>query len=155
MLAAILAHEIGHVGAKHGLKSIKKSRLVDAFKIIGEAAADKYAPGEISQLTDIFEDALGDIAEKLIERGYDRKYEYEADELGVENSFRTGYNPAGLADFLQTMVDEETEGGWFKTHPSASDRLKKVDKEISKKGSLPERLDVRASRFNKAVAGVK
>ena len=155
MLAAILAHEIGHVQAKHGLKSIKKSRLIDAFKLIGQGAAAKYAPAELAQLTDIFEDTLGDIAESLIEKGYDRKYEYEADKFGVVNALRTGYNPQGLSDFLQTMVDEESGGGWFKTHPSAKDRLKRVDKEIKSSGELPERLDVRAGRFTKAVAGLK
>ncbi len=40
MMASILAHEIGHVSAKHGLASIKKSRLVDAFKILGKEAVD-------------------------------------------------------------------------------------------------------------------
>jgi predicted Zn-dependent protease len=155
MLAAILAHEIGHVQARHGLKSIKKSRLIDAFKLMGEAAADKYAPAELSQLTGIFEEALGDIAESLIEKGYDRKYEYEADELGVENALRTGYNPLGLSDFLQTMVEEESEGGWFKTHPSAKDRLKRVEKKIKAGGELPDRLDLRAERFKSAVAGLK
>src|SRR4030042_1477289 len=39
MLASILAHEVGHVCAKHGLQAIKKSRLVDAFKVIGTGAA--------------------------------------------------------------------------------------------------------------------
>jgi predicted Zn-dependent protease len=155
MLAAILAHEIGHVQAKHGLKSIKKSRLIDAFKLMGQEVADRYSPAELSQLTDIFENALGDIAESLIERGYDRKYEYEADELGVVNALRTGYNPQGLSDFLQTMVDEEGGGGWFKTHPSAADRIKRVDKEIAGQGKLPERLEVRASRFQKAIEGLK
>ena len=35
MLGSILAHEIGHVTAKHGLKAIKKSRLTDAFAKLG------------------------------------------------------------------------------------------------------------------------
>ena len=84
MMASILAHEIGHVSAKHGLASIKKSRLVDAFKILGKEAATRYGSKELAQLTGIFENVLGDIVESLVEKGYDRKYEYEADKLGAK-----------------------------------------------------------------------
>jgi predicted Zn-dependent protease len=158
MLGCILAHEVGHVSAKHGLQSIKKSRLIDAFRIIGSEASKRYAPDKLAQLTDIFEDTLGDIAEKLIERGYDRKYEYEADELSVGTSARTGYSANGLLDFLDTMVGDtsgESSKGWFKTHPSAEDRIGRVKKEISSFKSMPEKNDSRTSRFQSAMKSLK
>lgn len=154
MLACILAHEVGHVSAKHGLQSIKKSRLIDAFKIIGQEAADRYAPERLAQLTDIFENVLSDIVEDLIERGYDRKYEYEADRLGAQTAARTGYSPQGLMDFLQTMVDDASKQGlkgWFQTHPSASDRMKRVGKEIAGLSSVPEEEASRTTRFQNAM----
>jgi predicted Zn-dependent protease len=154
MLACILAHEVGHVSAKHGLKSIKKSRLIDAFKIIGEEAVQRYGPEELAQLTGIFEDVLGDIVEKLIERGYDRKYEYEADRLGVRVASNTGYNPEGLKEFLQTMVDDTskvTGKGWFKTHPSAKDRIGKVNKELASLKSVPTTESARTQRFKRSM----
>jgi len=158
MLASILAHEIGHVNAKHGLKSIKKSRLIDAFKIIGQEAAQRYAPEKLSQLTDIFEGVLGDIVEKLIERGYDRKYEYEADKLGVKFAVRTGYDPHGLSDFIETMAAEASKSGlkgWFKTHPSPQDRLARVKKEIAALRKVPPKEQVRTIRFENAVRNLK
>lgn len=158
MLANILSHEVGHVAAKHGLQSIKKSRLVDAFKVMGETAARRYAPEEVAELTNLFEQALGDIVEKLIERGYDRKYEYEADKLGVKGAATTGYDPSGMAAFLQTMVDDSAgqEGkGWFKTHPSAKDRLGKVTKQISSIKPVPSEQNVRTGRFQQAMKSVK
>jgi predicted Zn-dependent protease len=154
MLACILAHEVGHVSARHGLQSIKKSRLVDAFKIIGQEAAERYAPEKLAQLTDIFENALGDIVENLIERGYDRKYEYEADKLGVQTAARTGYSPQGIMDFLQTMVEDSSKPGlkgWFQTHPSPADRMKRVGKEIEGLGSVPQKEAARTTRFQNAV----
>jgi len=157
-LGCILAHEVGHVSAKHGLQSIKKSRLIDAFRIIGAEAARRYTPERLSQLTDIFEDTLGDIAEKLIERGYDRKYEYEADKLSVKSSVRTGYNANGLLDFLGTMVDDtstESDKGWFKTHPSAKDRIGRVKKEISTVKTMPLKNDARTKRFLSALKALK
>lgn len=157
MLACILAHEVSHVSAKHGLRSIKKSRLVDAFKIIGQEAAERYAPERLSQLTDIFEDVLSDIVEKLIERGYDRKYEYEADRLGAQTALRTGYSPQGLLGFLKTMADESSKKGlkgWFQTHPSAADRMRRAQKEIAGLGSLPVKEGIRTARFQKAMKGI-
>jgi len=158
MIANILSHEVGHVAAKHGLQSIKKSRLVDAFSVIGETAARRFGPEEVAELTSLFEEALSDIAEKLIERGYDRKYEYEADKLGVKGSAITGYDPNGMAAFLQTMVDDsagQADKGWFKTHPSAKDRLGKVTKQIKGIKPLPSEQKVRTGRFQQAMKSLK
>ena len=158
MIGNILAHEVAHVAAKHGLKSIKKSRLIDAFKIMGTEAAKKYGPQELSELTAVFEGVLSDIVENLIERGYDRKYEYEADQQGVKSAAGTGYDPKGMADFLKTMVDDsagQSGKGWFKTHPSAQDRLGKVSTQISSIKPLPGEQKVRTSRFVQTVKGLK
>lgn len=158
MLGSILAHEIGHVSAKHGLASIKKSRLVDAFKILGKEAATRYGSKELAQLTGIFENVLGDIVESLVEKGYDRKYEYEADKLAVKYAVATGYDPNGLARFLKTMTGAPAAGGakgWFKTHPSAEDRLGKVNSQIKGMKAVPKTLDVRTARFLAAAKGLK
>jgi predicted Zn-dependent protease len=157
MLGCILAHEVGHVRAKHGLQSIKKSRLIDAFTIIGQEAVERYGSEKLAKLTDIFEQVLGDIAESLIERGYDRKYEYEADKLSVHIAGQTGYDVNGLLDFLDTMVDDtstESGKGWFKTHPSAKDRIGRVEKEISSLASMHEEKPERTDRFQNAMKGL-
>ena len=149
-LAAILAHEVGHVAARHGLQSIKKSRLVDAFGVIGSTAASQLNSEELTKLTGLFEGALGDVLEALVGRGYDRKYEFEADELSVKFVAQTGYDPAGLAAFLTTMERDKPSGpvaGWFKTHPSPADRLAKVQTEIAALASVPAKLDIRTARF--------
>lgn len=158
MLASILAHEVGHVSAKHGLQSIKKSRLIDAFRIIGEEAAQKYGPEKLAQLTSIFEDVLGDIAEKLIERGYDRKYEYEADELSLKIAAKTGYAPTGLLDFLQTMVGDSSTvsgEGWFRTHPTPEQRMENAKKKMAGLKTVPQEEAARTSRFNQNIKGLK
>jgi predicted Zn-dependent protease len=157
-LASILAHEVGHVAAKHGLQSIKKSRLVDAFKLLGSAAVDKYGPAELSQLTDVFEGVLGDIAESLVERGYDRKYEYEADEMALKTAAAAGFDPGGLSRFLQTMVGDKSGGsdkGWFKTHPTPEQRIDRAGKATAAMGALPAILEARTARFKAATAGLK
>lgn len=154
MVAAVLAHEIAHVAAKHGLRSIKNSRLIEAFGIIGEQAVQKFGSEQLQKLTAVFEGALGDVAETLIERGYDRKYEYEADSLAVQTALNTGYNPLGLRDFLQTMTVDSPQSagkGWFKTHPRAEDRIARVDKEIEGISDLPAVEKSRTDRFQKQI----
>jgi predicted Zn-dependent protease len=158
MLAAVLAHEVGHVSARHGLQSIKKSRLVDAFRVIGQEAARRYGPEELAQLTEIFEGTLGDVVQTLVVRGYDRKYEYEADRLAVEFGVATGYSPLGLVDFLRTMVGDSSAvsaKGWFKTHPSAEDRIEKAATQIAALKSPPQIEAVRTQRFQQSIAGLK
>ncbi|MEW5900475.1 MAG: M48 family metalloprotease [Acidobacteriota bacterium] len=158
MLAAVLAHEIGHVCARHGLQSIKKSRLVDAFRIIGQEAARRYGPEEVAQLTEVFEGALGDVVETLVVRGYDRKFEHEADELAVKYTSATGYAPQGLGDFLQTMVGDSSAvsgKGWFKTHPSAEQRLEKVKARLGTLPASPREEPVRTKRYQQKVVGLK
>ena len=158
MLASILAHEIGHVCAKHGLQSIKKSRLVDAFRVIGQEAARRYGPEELAELTTAFEGALGDIVETLVVRGYDRKYEYEADQLAVKFDVATGYSPQGLADFLQTMVGDSSTAagkGWFKTHPSPEQRMDRVERQVSAVSAATDDIQVRTKRFQQSVTVLK
>ena len=41
-VAAVLAHEVGHVCLKHGLKAIKQSRLTSAFGILAAEGAKQY-----------------------------------------------------------------------------------------------------------------
>ena len=157
MLASILAHEVGHVCSKHGLQAIKKSRLVDAFKVIGMEAARRYGSEELAQLTTAFEGALGDVFETLVVRGYDRKYEYEADDLAVKFDMAVGYAPKGLTDFLQTMIGDATTSsgkGWFKTHPSAEQRMDKVKSRIASLSSVPLEAQVRTKRFEQSVAAL-
>jgi predicted Zn-dependent protease len=132
--------------------------LIDAFTLIGQKAVEKYGSEKLNKLTDVFEGALSDITEKLIERGYDRKYEYEADRLSIKIASQTGYDPNSLVGFLEIMRQESSQKsakGWFKTHPSASDRIQRAQKEVSSLTYKPEKALVRSMRFNKAVQGLK
>lgn len=157
-LAVILAHEIGHVAERHGLQSIKKSRLIDAFKVLGNEASQRLDSEELTKLTGLFEGVLGDVVETLVERGYDRKFEYEADKLALSCAVRTGYSPGGLAEFLVGMEEQKPSGpaaGWFKTHPSPADRLARVKTGTAALGAAPAKLDVRTVRFAQAVRNLR
>ena len=158
MLGLILAHEIGHVTAKHGLQAIKKSRLTEVFTSLGMEAAQRFGPQELAQLTTMFEGVLSDIVEQLVERGYSRASENEADNLGVKYGAQTGFDPNGIVRFLETMVGDKSAvsgKGWFKTHPTPEQRLANVKKQIASLSIPPGIQEVRTKRFQQAFSGLK
>ncbi len=81
-LAAVLAHEIGHVQGKHGLRAIKKSRLTSALTIIGAEGARTFGSEELAQLAEDLEGSVQDITQALVVGGYSRDLEKEADRVG-------------------------------------------------------------------------
>jgi len=157
-LALILAHEVGHVAAKHGLQAIKKSRLTDAFMFLGTQAVQRFGPQELAQVTTMFEGVLSDIVEQLVVRGYDRASEYDADGLAVKFGARTGYEAGAILRFLKTMVGDKSTAagkGWFKTHPSPEDRIVSAGKAVAALGSAAKIDTIRTQRFTQAIATLK
>ncbi len=65
-LAAVLAHEIGHVVLGHGVKAISESHLTDAASILGKEAVSSYAPSELSMVTDAFGDSVNQTFETIV-----------------------------------------------------------------------------------------
>ncbi len=156
MLALVLAHEIGHVSAKHGLQAIKKSRMTETFTFLAGQAAAQWGPQELAKATALFQGVLDDIVQQLVVRGYDRSAEFEADALAVRFAVGAGYDPTGIQRFLKTMVGEGGGGlGWFKTHPSSEQRLERVGAEIGAISPAPRIEVVRTSRFRGFTAGLK
>ena len=155
-LAGILAHEIGHISARHGLQAIKKSRLLEAFKLLASEAAERLAPDKMARLTDIFEGTVDDIVVQLIERGYDRKAEFETDALALKTLRRIGYSEQGLIRFVEELEKKKERvsrlEGWLSTHPDPEDRLKRLQAEVSsgEKGlAIPK---IRTDRFRRVAS---
>ncbi|MCU0598999.1 MAG: M48 family metalloprotease [Desulfobacterales bacterium] len=130
--AAVLAHEIGHVQFKHGLQAINKSRITDALNIIGAEGAKTFGGQELANLTAVFEDSISDISKTLINSGYSRSLEYDADKAAVTIMRRVGYDPNGLTEMLEQMKTRIKPGSadFAKTHPSPQNRLSEVQSVI-------------------------
>ena len=82
-LAAVLAHEIGHVQAKHGLQAIKKSRITTALTTIGVEGTKTFAGEGLATLTQTFGESITDITKTLVNNGYSREFEREADQSAI------------------------------------------------------------------------
>jgi len=131
-LAAVLAHEIGHVQHEHGLQAIKKARITTALTSVAITGAQLAGPQEIAELTAVFEDSIMDITSTLMNSGYSRAFESEADHAAVEILKRVGYDPNALVKLLEVMEKRLKPGGpdFAKTHPDPKDRIKDVKQTI-------------------------
>lgn len=151
-LAAILAHEIGHVVLGHGVKAISQAKVTEAFSILGKEAVSSYGPTELSAVTEVFGDSVNQVVETLMTSGYSRTQEYEADAFAANLLAKTGYAAKGLSVILDRLaqVSSSAKGGWMNTHPSAVDRKNSL--KLPKQTLNPEALQVRVARYQGVTA---
>jgi beta-barrel assembly-enhancing protease len=130
-LAAVLSHEIGHIVQRHGMQAIEKARITEALTTIAAEGAKNLGSREIAQLTQTFGGAITDITNTLINKGYSRASEYEADRAAVVLLRRVGYDPNGLMEMLTVMKRNLKPGGldFAKTHPAPGERIAEIRKD--------------------------
>jgi predicted Zn-dependent protease len=153
-LACVLAHEVAHVCKKHGLKAISKARLTEAFATLTGEVAQILTDHQASELANTLAGSVADISRSLMETGYSRGAEEDADEGGALFAARAGYDPRGLERFLVAMQRRAgvAQGGFFKTHPKAEDRLETVRETIEEEKLAPASPpELRIERFKRAL----
>ena len=154
-VAAVLAHEIGHMQLDHNMKAISGSRKTALFKVVGTEVAKHYAGEQLGQVVEVFEGTIGDIMSTLVDKGYARKQEYAADEAAIEIMKRVGYNPVALKDMLAEMTKAlgHESGGFGKTHPKPSDRISELEADIKGFGPV-QSPNARQVRFKQQLANI-
>ncbi len=132
-LAAVLAHEIAHIELKHGINSIKKSKITSALSQIGMDIADEYGDEDIKNITKEFGGSINDIVNTMIVKGYSRSSEYEADISAVELLQKTGYDQNAMVQMLSKMDKrlKNDHAGFGSTHPSPKDRIENLTPYLS------------------------
>ena len=129
-LAAVLAHEISHVVARHAAERLSSMYAADAIQnaILGDN------PGLFGQI-------MGGAMTEGGMLAYGRENEYEADDLGQKYMYAAGYDPNGMVDVLRKIISLESGdpsklGEMLATHPPTSDRLARVEAAIAAEPSL-------------------
>jgi predicted Zn-dependent protease len=124
-LAGVLGHEISHITRKHTANAVQRSK---GTKLVTEEAGS-HTSYWFTQVADL-------VYDNLVEKGWDRGDEDDADQEGVRLANKAGYNPAGLGSFLQKLMDRNKDykgskpNGLFATHPDTRDRIAKLAKQI-------------------------
>jgi beta-barrel assembly-enhancing protease len=154
-LAAVLAHEIGHIQLRHGMQAIEKARVTEALTTIASEGAKTFGPREVAALTETFGGTISDITGMLMNKGYARSSEYGADQAAIELLRRVGYNPGGLVEMLAVMKKNLKAGGldFAKTHPAPDDRIAEIQKKGLIYASVPAPA-LRQTRFLKALGSI-
>jgi predicted Zn-dependent protease len=154
-LAAILAHEVGHVNHKDGLGAIQRARWVQVVTLLGSEAAKKVSGAELAKLVSLFEGSVNDVVKTLIVSGYSREQEAAADLSAMTFMYRAGYEPYGLSDFLGRLSKEQTGGagqGLFATHPGMTERVAKARSAIATNKWPQVGHQIRDRRFHQSMS---
>lgn len=126
-LAGVLAHEVGHVVARHAAERIAKVQLMQG--LTGAAVVAAYDPQNPSSVQQA---QMAQLVGELVTMKYSRDDELEADRLGVRLMGKAGYDPNALKEVMRIL--EESGGGgqleFLSTHPSPSNRLAEIEKAI-------------------------
>lgn len=125
-LAAVIAHEIGHITGRHSAERYSHGVLTSLGAAVLAAAIDSQAASQ----------ALG-VGSDLYIKSYSRGQEHEADGLGVRYLLRAGFDPYAMASFLENLQrNDQLQAAlsgragktptYFSTHPQTADRVTQV-----------------------------
>ncbi len=120
-VAAVLAHEIAHVTARH---AIERENRVQAAVVARRVVKDVFKDTERARAT--LASSQVDLA------SFSRAQELEADEIGVRTTAKAGYDPHAAARFLKSMgrfadlTTGEGNADFLSTHPGTSERITQV-----------------------------
>ena len=147
-LAGVMAHEIAHVAARHITRQMTRGNWanIGTIPLIFVGSGIGYA----------VRSAAG-IGLPMTFVTFQRGFEAEADYLGLQYMYKTGYDPQAFISFFEKVQAQEkkkpgTLAKAFSTHPQTPDRISKSQEEISK--ILPARAEytVTTSEFDQVKA---
>src|SRR6266481_1760633 len=132
-LSGVLAHELSHVALRHGTNQATKAIVAETGLGIFGAVFGDSAGGTL--LT-----TLGSFTAGGVLLRYSRTAESQADVMGTQVLYDSGYDPRAMAQFFEKL-EAETKGKnppeFFSDHPNPEHRVGRVDEEIEKLGGIP------------------
>jgi predicted Zn-dependent protease len=121
-LAGVMAHEVAHIAERHAAKQISKGIV---------------ANGLLGLLGAVLDDGKGEAAARIgasvvaqsVFMKFSRDDEREADRVGLQIMERAGWDPHGLAEFMQVLHDQQQRSPssvqtFFSSHPSPAGRVR-------------------------------
>lgn len=140
-LAGVMAHEISHVVLRHSTCNMKKQQTTKLLAGVGSIASQIF----------LGNGAVGQIGQAIIGGGsglyglrMSRDDEKQADLLGTDILYNSGYDPRGLPQFFEIIQAKYGSGGTqlLTDHPNPGNRTQYVNAEIA---TLPQRTNAMVS----------
>jgi type II secretory pathway pseudopilin PulG len=126
-LAGVMAHEIAHVAARHGTRQMTRAQWanIGTIPLIFIGGGLGYGIYEAAGL-----------GLPLTFMKFQRNFEAEADYLGLQYMYKTGYDPQAFISFFEKIQAKEkkkpgTLAKAFASHPQTPDRIEKSQQEIA------------------------
>lgn len=123
-LACVIAHEVGHVAAKHAVKRLQAGL---GYQLLVSLALRNVNAAALSNALNIMQN--------LITLGYSRQDEREADKLSVRYAYRSGYKPEAMISFFNKLLKQDGRGyhiTLLSSHPAVEERIENIKAEIRK-----------------------
>ena len=143
-LAGVMAHEIAHVAARHATRQMTRSQLANlaSIPLIFVGGGLGYA----------IRSAAG-IGLPLTFLSFSRGFEAQADYLGLEYMYKSGYDPQAFMSFFEKVQAKEKKkpgslAKAFSTHPQTPDRISRSQEEISKVLPARDQYVINTSEFD-------
>ena len=126
-LAGVLAHEIAHVTARHGTENATKGQIINwaSIPLIFLGGVAGFGIRQAASFA---------IPAQFMK--FSRGAEEEADYLGSQYAYKTGYDPNAAVTFFEKIQARETAkpgsiSSLFSSHPPTEDRIEKTQKNIA------------------------
>ena len=132
-LAGVMSHEIAHVTARHATERMSKAQYLQLAAIPALFIGGYWAQMAI-------QNGLG-LGINLELLGVTRDSEREADELGIQYMWNSGYDPNAFVSFFEKLQEQEKSkpgrlAGFFRTHPYTLNRIASA---LDEQRCLPEK----------------
>ena len=126
-LAGVMAHEVAHVCARHGMRQMTRANWANLATIPLIFVGGGIGYGARAAVS---------LALPLTFMKFSRGFESEADYLGIQYAYKSGYDPNGMIDMFEKIEAQEkrkpgTIAKAFASHPQLPDRIEASQKEIA------------------------
>jgi predicted Zn-dependent protease len=154
-LASVLAHEIGHVTAKHAVVSASRQQLLGAVLGVGGAVLESTGTPGAGAIQ-----LASQIGATLLVQKYSRDQERQSDELGLKYMTAAGYNPRAFVDtmeILQAAARQEPSKfeTLFTSHPVTSERIQTAQERLASGYVEAQNRPMHTDEFRRAIAPLK
>lgn len=142
-LCGVMSHEIAHVAARHGTRQASRGQMINlaSLPLIFLGGWPGFAVRQGASL-----------AVPLAFLKFSRAFEREADLLGLQYTYKAGYDPTAFIDFFERMeaMEKRKPGSvseLFRSHPNMATRIQFTQKNIQQLLAIQTQYVITTSEF--------